>query len=61
MEDIKYDASYYVGKTKVNIVSPETILGRKMTKEEIQKVLDDVIDVNREIIKHRIARGELAI
>ena len=31
MENKKYDATYYIGKTTVHIVSPETVLGRKMT------------------------------
>ena len=41
METKKYDATYHLGKTTVHIVSPETVLGRKMTEEEKQKVLDE--------------------
>ena len=52
MENKKYD---------VHIVSPETVLGRKMTEEEKQKVLDEIKKVNIEILKSRIANGELAI
>ena len=59
MENKKYDASYYVGKTKVQIVSPETVLGRKMTNEEKEKILYDIKKVNLEILKLRIANGEL--
>lgn len=61
MENEKYDASYYVGKTKVNIVSPETVLGRKMTKEEKQIILEEIKKVNIEILKLRIVKGELPI
>ena len=61
MENEKYDASYYVGKTKVNIVSPETVLGRKMTEMEKEKILEEIKKVNIEILKTRIASGELAI
>ena len=61
MENKKYDASYYVGKTKVNIVSPETVLGRKMTEMEKEKILEEIKKVNIEILKTRIANGELAI
>ena len=61
MENQKYDVSYRIGKITVNIVSPETVLGRKMTEEEKQKVLDDIKRVNIEILKSRIAKGELVI
>ena len=61
MKNEKYDASYYVGKTKVNIVSPETVLGRKMTEMEKEKILEEIKKVNIEILKTRIANGELAI
>lgn len=46
--EVKYDASYLLngGKTKGYVVSPETVLGRKMTDEEIQRVLDDVKRIN---------------
>ena len=57
--EIKYDATYKVGKTTVNIVSPETVLGRKMTEKEKQKVLDEIKKVNIEILKSRIVNGEL--
>lgn len=60
MEIYKCDVTYYRGKTKVSIVSPETVLGRKMTEEEKQKVLDENKRINIEIIKYRIAKGELA-
>jgi hypothetical protein len=58
--ETKYDATYHFGKTTVHIVSPETVLGRKMTEEEKQKVLDEIIKVNVEIYKSRIAKGEIA-
>ena len=61
MEIKKYDATYHLEKTTVHIVSPETVLGRKMTEEEKQKVLDEIKKVNIEILKSRIAKGELAI
>lgn len=61
MKSKKYDATYYIGKTTVHIVSPETVLGRKMTEEEKQKILDDIKKVNIEILKSRIANGELVI
>lgn len=38
----KYDAFVKKGNTKVYIISPETTLGRKMTDEEKQKVLDEI-------------------
>ena len=31
---MKYDAEYRIGRSKVYIISPETVLGRKMTDEE---------------------------
>lgn len=55
----KYDATYKIGKTTIHIVSPETVLGRKMTEEEKQKVLDDIKKVNIEILKSRIAANNL--
>ena len=61
METKKYDATYQHRKTTVHIVSPETVLGRKMTEEEKQKVLDEIKKVNIEILKSRIANGELVI
>ena len=61
METKKYDATYHLGKTTVHIVSPETVLGRKITEEEKQKVLDEIKKVNIEILKSRIANGELVI
>ncbi|WP_018590425.1 hypothetical protein [Terrisporobacter glycolicus] len=41
---MKYDAEYRIGKARVFIVSPENEarLGRKMTEEEKQRILDDV-------------------
>ncbi len=41
---MKYDAEYRIGKTRVFIVSPENEarLGRKMTEEEKQIILDDI-------------------
>lgn len=41
---MKYDAEYRIGKARVFIVSPENKarLGRKMTEEEKQIILDDV-------------------
>lgn len=56
----KYDATYHFGKTTVHIVSPETVLGRKMTEEEKQKVLDEIKRINIDILKMRIANGEFA-
>ena len=61
MKSKKYDATYYIGKTTVHIVSPETVLGRKMTEIEKEKILDEIKKVNIEILKTRIANGELAI
>lgn len=58
-KEIKYDVTYQRGKTTVHIVSPETVLGRKMTDEEKQRVLDEIKRVNIEIYKTRIANGEL--
>lgn len=43
----------------VNIVCPETILGRKMTEEEINKILDDIKKVNIEIFKYRMKKRDL--
>lgn len=39
--DKEYDAFYKHGNTRVYIISPERTLGRKMTDEEKQKILDD--------------------
>ena len=39
---IEYDAEYKIGNTKVYVVSPENPvrLGRKMTQEEIDAILE---------------------
>ncbi len=41
---MEYDATYKLngGKTVCHVVSPERVLGRKMTEEEIQAILDEV-------------------
>lgn len=41
MDDKEYDGFYKHGNTKVYIISPERVLGRKMTEEEKQRILDD--------------------
>ena len=43
---IEYDAEYKIGNTKVYVVSPENPvrLGRKMTKEEIDAILERVTE-----------------
>lgn len=40
--EIKYDAEYKIGNTKAYVVSPENPvrLGRKMTQEEINIILE---------------------
>lgn len=60
-KEIKYDATYHRGKTTVHIVSPETVLGRKMTEDEKQRILDEIKRVNIEIYKSRIANGEIVL
>lgn len=52
LNNTKYDKTIKRGKTTVHIVSPETMLGRKMTDEEIKVVLDEVKRVNIEIYKY---------
>lgn len=47
-------------KPRVKIISPEEVLGRKMTKDEIDKILDEIKTVNVEILKHRLAVGDLS-
>ena len=44
--EIKYDAEYKIGNTKVYVVSPENPvrLGRKMTQEEIDAILERVTE-----------------
>ena len=41
---MKYDEEYRIGRTRVYIISPENEarLGRKMTDEEKQIILDDI-------------------
>lgn len=39
-----YDEEYTIGRAKVYIISPETVLGRKMTDEEKQIILDDIAE-----------------
>ena len=48
---INYDAEYRIGRSKVYIISPENEvrLGRKMTEEEIQFVLDDIAETKSAI------------
>ena len=43
---IEYDAEYKIGNTKAYIVSPENPvrLGRKMTQEEIDAILERVTE-----------------
>lgn len=43
---IEYDAEYKIGNTKVYVVSPENPvrLGRKMTQEEIDEILERVTE-----------------
>ena len=43
---IEYDAEYKIGSTKVYVVSPENPvrLGRKMTQEEIDAILERVTE-----------------
>lgn len=43
---IKYDAEYKIGNTKVYVVSPENPvrLGRKMTQDEINAVLERITE-----------------
>ncbi|MDU5919632.1 MAG: hypothetical protein E6Z22_04405 [Clostridiales bacterium] len=43
---IEYDAEYKIGNTKVYVVSPENQvrLGRKMTQEEIDAILERVTE-----------------
>ena len=38
----EYDDFYQIGNAKVFIISPERVLGRKMTQEEIDSVLEDI-------------------
>ncbi|MFI3211175.1 MAG: hypothetical protein R3Y64_09050 [Peptostreptococcaceae bacterium] len=47
-------------KPRVKIISPEEVLGRQMTKDEIDKILDEIKAVNVEILKHRLAVGDLS-
>ena len=54
----KYDLTVKKGKTTIHIVSPETLLGRKMTEKEKQRVLEEIKRINIEIFKARIAKGE---
>lgn len=61
---INYDDEYRIGRSKVYMVSPENEvrLGRKMTKDEIQLVLDDIAETKSEIyasIERRKQKGEI--
>ena len=61
---INYDAEFRIGRSKVYMVSPENEvrLGRKMTKDEIQLVLDDIAETKSEIyasIERRKQKGEI--
>ena len=55
---IEYDAEYKIGNTKVYVVSPENPvrLGRKMTQEEIDAIIDEIIEKEpvKEIKEHLI-------
>ncbi|MFI3211492.1 MAG: hypothetical protein R3Y64_10650 [Peptostreptococcaceae bacterium] len=48
-------------KPRVKIISPEEVLGRKMSRDEIDKILDEIKAVNVEILKHRLAVGDLSV
>lgn len=50
---MEYDKTYKLGNTIVHVVSPETTLGRRMTKDEIDAILQDCAKVNLEIFNSR--------
>ncbi len=55
---MKYDAEYRIGRSKVYIISPETVLGRKMTDEEKQIILDDISEKQSKIAYSLEARKQ---
>lgn len=55
---MKYDAEYRYGRAKVYIISPETVLGRKMTDEEKQIILDDISEKQSKIAYSLEARKQ---
>ncbi len=55
---MKYDAEYRIGRSKVYIISPETVLGRKMTDEEKQIILDDISEKQSKIAYSLAARKQ---
>ncbi|MED1863334.1 cell division protein FtsZ [Fictibacillus nanhaiensis] len=46
MKETKYDATYKLGNTTVNIVAP-----KNQTKEQIDKVLEEYYSAGRAIVK----------
>lgn len=40
--NVEYDKVYETDYAIIRIVNPESIIGRKITKDEVQKVIDEV-------------------
>lgn len=62
--NIDYNKEIYRVETKhaiVEIISPEIILGREQTEEEIQSILDDIAKVNYKIAMRLYKEGKLNI
>lgn len=48
--EMKYDKTHKIGNTTIHVVSPETTLGRKMTQEEKDSILQECARVNLELL-----------
>lgn len=61
--NVDYNKEIYRVETEqaiIEIISPEIVLGRKQTDEEIQAILDDIAKVNYKIAMRLYKEGKLA-
>lgn len=61
--NIDYNKEIYRTETDnaiIEIISPEIVLGRKQTDEEVQMILDNIAKVNYQIALRLYKEGKLA-
>lgn len=61
--NIDYNKEIYRTETDnaiIEIISPEIVLGRKQTDEEVQMILDNIAKVNYQIAVRLYKEGKLA-
>ena len=60
---IDYNKEIYRTETEhaiIEIISPEIVLGRRQTDEEVQEILDEIAEVNYKIASRLYKEGKLA-